>query len=80
VFTFDIDSMSDTQEVPKRPPNLSGVSGGPLFSVLRSVSDTKTPRFALNLVGVFSEWWKKENEIVCVNKSVVIESANHWWA
>lgn len=79
-FTFDIDSMSDTRQIPKRPPNLNGVSGGPLFSVLRSVSDTKTPKFALNLVGVFSEWWQKENEIVCVKKSVVIESANHWLA
>ena len=79
-FAFDIDSMSDTEEVPKRPPNLSGVSGGPMFAVLRSMSYDKKPRFDLNLVGVFSEWRQKENEIVCANKSVVIECANHWLA
>jgi len=79
-FDFDINSMSDTNETPKRPPNLNGVSGGPLFSVLRARSNINEPTFALELSGVFSEWRNKKKEIVFVNKSVVIESIEHWLA
>ena len=53
-FSFDIDSMSDTNEIAKRPPNLNGVSGGPLFSVLRANPNFDGPKFALEFSGVFS--------------------------
>ncbi len=79
-FSFDIDSMSNTNEIAGRPPKLNGVSGGPLFSVLRAKSNTDKPKFALEFSGVFSEWRKQDKEIVFINKISVIESIEHWIA
>lgn len=78
-LNFDIDMMSDTSGNPLKPPALNGISGGPLFEIFINTSDHK-PTYALNLIGVFSEWRKKQKEIVCANTSVIIESANEWFA
>ncbi|MGL1696325.1 hypothetical protein ACSTH7_22940 [Vibrio parahaemolyticus] len=64
-FVLDINDMVSTEGEKRRPPNFDGVSGSPIFEILCDLSDPSKIHFGVDLVGVFTEWRQKQNEIVC---------------
>ena len=76
-FQFDLNSFIDSQEKKLRPPHPRGMSGGPLFSVLKR--ETKNgARYGVNLVGIFSEYYSNEKEAVFTDKSEILFCMNAW--
>ncbi|MDW6019908.1 hypothetical protein SBW85_19575 [Vibrio plantisponsor] len=64
-FILDVDDMYSTEGEKRRPPNLDGVSGSPVFEIMCDLSNPGKAHFAVDLIGVFVEWRMKANEIVC---------------